>query len=483
MHSYANIFPHLLYTLLTGRPLVCLSRFCADTAHLRSVVACLSMFALNSFACTSTTTTTKDQEEEEEEGATLSAPRLSTIHLRRPVKLSDLKYCKLFGMSWLLSRRASCCSADSPECAASIAAAAVAIEATTTSTLTHARAHQRHNARPHTHYHLSSASASSSVDELAQLYELYVPVSVRAHISVLDLDKRTYLGPKYAGRVLRECAERARALPLDSLAYMHMAGAHGVGLYVRAAFLREYSLWSTSMCADVWSSSSLMMSSMTSASFSSSKIDDADDADDATDENERTKSDDAVRRDNLRRYVLREKTSAAVRRLSTSSTSSSSSSFFHTSRQKQPTTTTTTTNAQTAVATLRSTHEQLAGCGGGVGVLSASDAAIVDHVLRTLRVKQQHELLLACQRQRQLISAVPRITLDIDSDGVEVSSVSPAPNLSERSNSSSSNNNNNHAFEWQRGACMPQWQLPLLLANEEMHLIVANRANVSSFTR
>lgn len=44
INSLPNIFPHLLYSLLKGRPVVCVSRYCSDLAYLQAVVDCLSNF-------------------------------------------------------------------------------------------------------------------------------------------------------------------------------------------------------------------------------------------------------------------------------------------------------------------------------------------------------------------------------------------------------------------------------------------------------
>ena len=40
--THAALFPHLLYALLRGRPVVCVSRYCNNLAYLNAVVDCLS---------------------------------------------------------------------------------------------------------------------------------------------------------------------------------------------------------------------------------------------------------------------------------------------------------------------------------------------------------------------------------------------------------------------------------------------------------
>jgi len=47
--QYSAIFPHLLYSLLKGRPVVCISRYCDDLPYLNSIVDLLSHFVPNSF--------------------------------------------------------------------------------------------------------------------------------------------------------------------------------------------------------------------------------------------------------------------------------------------------------------------------------------------------------------------------------------------------------------------------------------------------
>ena len=47
--QYSSLLPHVLYSVLKGRPVVVVSRFCEDYARLRAVVDTLGHFVPNSF--------------------------------------------------------------------------------------------------------------------------------------------------------------------------------------------------------------------------------------------------------------------------------------------------------------------------------------------------------------------------------------------------------------------------------------------------
>lgn len=152
--TYANIMPHLLYSLLKGKPVICVVRSCSDLYYLESVVDCLSNFLPNSFYCLNSLThraklvTSSAQQHQQQQPSTgagdyaipkytsspcqqkqFSAssqdvfnksesttmptlvPQLRAIHQRKPIRLNDLKYCKLFGLCLMCSKE-GCCSSD-----------------------------------------------------------------------------------------------------------------------------------------------------------------------------------------------------------------------------------------------------------------------------------------------------------------------------------------------------------------------------------
>lgn len=60
-------------------------------------------------------------------------------------------------------------------------------------------------------------------------------------MSVLDLDKQTFAGPKYNGSHLVTSLARCKSLPTDSLIYMHLLSST-LKFYTRMAFLCQYSV-------------------------------------------------------------------------------------------------------------------------------------------------------------------------------------------------------------------------------------------------
>jgi hypothetical protein len=235
LNTYSAFLPHVLYSLLKGRPVICVSRYCKDLAYLSSVVDCLSNLIPNSFYClndlitpSSTllisepnqpappkyTSSPYNAKPAKENGASL--PQLRQIYERKPIKLNDLKYCKLFGLSLMVSKE-GCCSAD---CASQAGAKL------------NAQAHFQHE---HKHYHVNK-----SVDE-ADLLLKYIPITVRNYVSILDLDNGTFYGPKYKGHYLSGCVQKCKHLPQDSICYLFLL-THVAKFYVRVAFLYNYSI-------------------------------------------------------------------------------------------------------------------------------------------------------------------------------------------------------------------------------------------------
>lgn len=80
---------------------------------------------------------------------------------------------------------------------------------------------------------------SASADE--DLLLKYIPITIRNYVSILDLDKQTFLGPKYNGSHLSQSLNRCKSLPTDSLIYVHMI-SHVIKFYTRLAFLCQYSI-------------------------------------------------------------------------------------------------------------------------------------------------------------------------------------------------------------------------------------------------
>ncbi len=75
----------------------------------------------------------------------------------------------------------------------------------------------------------------------AELILKYIPVTIQNYVSVFDLDKQTFLGPKYKGHHLFHTIEKCRSLQQDSIIYLYMM-ANVVKYYVKIAFLYKYSV-------------------------------------------------------------------------------------------------------------------------------------------------------------------------------------------------------------------------------------------------
>jgi len=213
-------------------------------AYLTAVLDCLSNFIPNSFYCLNDLTShskininnAKNSNEKNEPKFTSSPcrqnsnvetsneqsqpslrPQLRAIYERKPIKLNDLKYCKLIGLNLLIPKDGVCCSADCNE---------KLLPENTSSSF-------QHN---HKHYH-----QSKSQDTDADLLLKYVPITIRNYVSIFDLDKNTFYGPKYKGHYLNNCLQKCRQLPQDSICYLYLL-AHVVKFYVKVAFLYNYSI-------------------------------------------------------------------------------------------------------------------------------------------------------------------------------------------------------------------------------------------------
>jgi len=148
-------------------------------------------------------------------------PQLRAIYERKPVKLNDLKYCKLIGLNLLMSKDGVCCSSDCNE---------KLLSENAQSTFQN----YQHN---HKHYHQSKSFADTDTDLLLK----YVPITIRNYVSIFDMDKNTFYGPKYKGHYLNNCLQKCKLLLQDSICYLFLL-AHVVKFYVKVAFLYNYSI-------------------------------------------------------------------------------------------------------------------------------------------------------------------------------------------------------------------------------------------------
>ena len=147
-------------------------------------------------------------------------PQLRAIYERKSIKLNDLKYCKLIGLNLLMPKDGICCSADCNEKLLSGNASS-------------SFQNYQHN---HKHYHQSKSQETD-----ADLLLKYVPITIRNYVSIFDMDKNTFYGPKYKGHYLNNCLQKCRQLPQDSICYLYLL-AHVVKFYVKVAFLYNYSI-------------------------------------------------------------------------------------------------------------------------------------------------------------------------------------------------------------------------------------------------
>jgi hypothetical protein len=90
----------------------------------------------------------------------------------------------------------------------------------------------KHN---HKHFHQSK---SSDDDELLLKY---IPITVRNYVSIFDLDKCTFIGPKYTGVHLKTSLTKAKQMKQDSIIYLYLLN-NLVKYYVKIAFLYNYSI-------------------------------------------------------------------------------------------------------------------------------------------------------------------------------------------------------------------------------------------------
>lgn len=233
MTQYSPIMPHLMYSLLKGRPVICVSRYCQDLQYLQSILDCLANFIPNSFYClndltesslnkrpkfTSSPSTTASNFNITQSISTNSIkPQLKQIFERKSIKLNDLKYCKLFGLNLLFTKDGTCCSSECNE----------------------ARSTQKNNhhfKHKHKHYHLNA----KQIDDQDLIYK-FIPITIQNYVSILDLDKQTYYGPKYRGTYLTNSIEKCKLLQQDSICYLYLL-SNVIRHYIKISFLYNYSV-------------------------------------------------------------------------------------------------------------------------------------------------------------------------------------------------------------------------------------------------
>jgi len=123
---------------------------------------------------------------------------------RQPIKLNDLKYCKLFGLSLLMANKDNKFNSASAK-----------------------------NKNPQSHFH----EPKDDTDLMLK----YIPITIRNYISIFDLDKGTFLGPRYDGQHLINAVARCKNLKQDSICHLFLM-SRVVKFYVRTAFIYNYSI-------------------------------------------------------------------------------------------------------------------------------------------------------------------------------------------------------------------------------------------------
>lgn len=237
-NQYSTIFPHILYSLLKGRPIVVISRYCEDYTHLKSIVETLSNFIPNSFHTlneliesmsqqsetpkfTSSPCHLKQQQGSKQKEAHSNERRnckyeLCSYHERQSIKLNDLKYCKLFGLTLLITKDDECCSS---QCNSGLVS----------------QSNHTHFRHTHKHYHMPK-----SHDDTELLFK-FIPITIRNYVSIFDLDKGTFLGPRYDGEHLLSSVHKLKSLKQDSICHLFLM-SHVVKYYLHTAFIYNYSI-------------------------------------------------------------------------------------------------------------------------------------------------------------------------------------------------------------------------------------------------
>lgn len=229
-NQYTEFFPHLLYSILKGRPVICISRYCQDQPNLISIVETLSNFVPNSFHNLNELVTNVDNMEVPKLTSSpchlkfnLKDPlqngekkhKLMAIYERQPIKLNDLKYCKMFGLTLLITKDNQCCSAD---CNSN-------------------KSFNRRSMFAHKHKHYHASKHHDDTDLVLK----FIPITVRNYVSIFDLDKGTFVGPRYNGSHLINALQKGRHLKQDSIFFLYLMN-HLIKYYLRIAFIFHYSI-------------------------------------------------------------------------------------------------------------------------------------------------------------------------------------------------------------------------------------------------
>lgn len=144
----------------------------------------------------------------------LDKAELKSIHQRKAIRLNDLKYCKLFGLNLLISKD-GCCSNECND--------------------GYSDTKGSMNIHKHKHYHLSKSQDDTD------LLLIYIPITIRNYVSILDLDNLTFLGPKYQGSHLTFCLNKCKQMQQDSLIYLYLV-SNVINFYIKMSFLYNYSI-------------------------------------------------------------------------------------------------------------------------------------------------------------------------------------------------------------------------------------------------
>jgi hypothetical protein len=68
----------------------------------------------------------------------------------------------------------------------------------------------------------------------------YIPITIRNYVSILDIDKNTFVGPKYTGFYLTSLVSKLKYFHEDSVSYLFLLSR--LNYYIRLTYLYNYSL-------------------------------------------------------------------------------------------------------------------------------------------------------------------------------------------------------------------------------------------------
>lgn len=240
--------------------MICVTRYCSEIDQLNALLEILSLFLPNSVYSLNGLIPTSTSENNNSNEENRMRPQLKMFFKRRPIRLNDLKYCKLFGLCLMcvkdnngipmtlhptnsntITSFTQCCS---DECNENLG-------------LPHLSIHK------HRHYHLGTYQLfvffciflvkkkffllnfgfckAKSQDADENLLLKYIPITIRNYVSIFDIDNFTFTGPRYNGSHLVTSLARCKSLATDSLIYLHLL-SHTLKFYSRVAFLCQNSI-------------------------------------------------------------------------------------------------------------------------------------------------------------------------------------------------------------------------------------------------